>query len=54
MREERVNPPSRRRELDVEYVDPLPLELKNYKNETSVRRSVETSKASDNLKKYVI
>ena len=54
MRERRVNPRAEKREVDIEIVNPLPKELKDYRSETSVRVSVETSKASESLKKYVI
>jgi hypothetical protein len=54
MRERRINPLPRKRESDVEIVDPLPLELQNYRTETAFRQSVETSKASESLKKYII
>jgi hypothetical protein len=54
MRERRINPDHRKREVDIEIVDPLPIELKNYRAETAYKTSVETSKASESLKKYVI
>lgn len=43
-----------RRELDVEVVDPLPLELSEYRKEVTYSRITEKSKACENLKKYII
>ena len=54
MRERRINPRTEKKELEIEVIDPLPIELSKYRNETSVKMSVETSKASESLKKYVI
>lgn len=54
MRERRINPEPRKKEVDIEIVDPLPIELKNYRAETAYKTSVEASKASESLKKYVI
>lgn len=40
MRERRINPDHRKRELDIEIIDPLPIELKKYRAETSYNTSV--------------
>lgn len=53
MRERRTNP-EKKKQLDYEIVDPLQTELQNYRAETTYKSSVETSKASESLKKYVI
>lgn len=50
----RMHPFVRKSTTATDIIDPLPLELKMYHQETSFRSSVEPSKASYGLKKYVI
>lgn len=54
MRERRINPQPKKKDINIEIIDPLPIELRNYRDETAVRMSVENSKASESLKKYVL
>lgn len=42
------------KELEVEIIDPLPIELNKYKKDVTYSRITEKSKAYENLKKYII
>ena len=43
-----------KKEVDIEVINPLKNQLMNYRTETSIKNSVESSKASESLKRYVI
>lgn len=40
--------------LDIEIYDPLPQELKTYREDTQIKKIADNSKASKSLKKYII
>ena len=53
-RDQRINPSNRKKSIEIEVVNPFPKELEEYRDELSINRTVESSKASQNLKRYVI
>ena len=53
-RDQRINPSNRKRSIEIEVINPFPKELEEYRDELSINHTVESSKASQSLKRYVI
>ena len=49
-----MNPVREKQELPIEIIDPLPAQLTTYKADMEYKKTTEPSKASYNLKKYII